>query len=178
MDDTSPFDAAAEAVVVASYHLLYLYTCDTCDTWRARSLLGRASCPSSSAKARGSRDVMLWVSRSLVGHDNTSTRRRSCRVSMGADIGAFASPATTPPFSLSLSLFRDCALRAKSLTSLVSIRRTDARRTPTLTRDAGPGKWDSRLGSLPLPLNPLFFLCALYALCFRIIFNFNLFQIP
>ena len=41
---------------------------------------------------------MLWVSRSLVGHDNTSTRRRSCRVSMGADIGAFASPATTPPF--------------------------------------------------------------------------------
>ena len=40
---------------------------------------------------------MLWVSRSLVGHDNTSTRRRSCRVSMGADIGAFASPATTPP---------------------------------------------------------------------------------
>ena len=41
---------------------------------------------------------MLWVSRSLVGHDNTSTRRRSCRVSMGTDIGAFASPATTPPF--------------------------------------------------------------------------------
>ena len=40
---------------------------------------------------------MLWVSRSLVGHDNTLTRRRSCRVYMGADIGAFASPATTPP---------------------------------------------------------------------------------
>ena len=54
---------------------------------------------------------MLWVSRSLVGHDNTSTRRRSCRVSMGADIGAFASPATTPPpfffllfFSLSFAI--------------------------------------------------------------------------
>ena len=95
----------AAAVVVASYHLLYLYTCDTCDIWRARSIHGRASCPSSSAKARGSKDVMLWrVSRSLVGHDNTSTRRRSCRVSMGADIGAFASPATTPPF-LFLFLF-------------------------------------------------------------------------
>ena len=48
----------------------------------ARYLL-RASFPSSSAKARGSKDIMLWpVSRSLVGHDNTSTRRRSCRVSM------------------------------------------------------------------------------------------------
>ena len=106
MDDTSPFDAAAAAVVVASYHLLLLYTCDTCDIWRARSLLGRASCPSSSAKARGSRGVMLWVSRSLVGHDNTSTRRRSCRVSMGTGIGAFASPATTPPFFRFLSLSR------------------------------------------------------------------------
>jgi len=51
---------------------------------------------------------MLWVSRSLVGHDNTSTRRRSCRVSMGADIGAFASPATTPPlfFCVFFSLSR------------------------------------------------------------------------
>ena len=137
----------AAAVVVASYHLLYLYTCDTCDIWRARSIHGRASCPSSSAKAPGSKDVMLWrVSRSLVGHDNTSTRRRSCRVSMGADIGAFASPATTPPFfCFCFSLFRDCALRAKSLTSLVSIRRTDARRTQTLTRDQGNGIRDLAL---------------------------------
>ena len=152
MDDTSPFGAAAAAVVAASYHLLLFYTCDTCDIWRARSLLGRASCPSSSAKARGSRGVMLWVSRSLVGHDNTLTRRRSCRVYMGADIGAFASPATTPPLfflfffsSFLFSLFRDCASRAKSLPSLVSIRRTDARRTQTLTRDQGNGIRDLAL---------------------------------
>ena len=51
--------------------------------------------------------------------------------------------------------------------------------SPTDTNpDAGPEKWDSRLGSSPLPPNPLFFLYALYELCFRIIFNFNLFQIP
>ena len=114
MDDTSPFDAAAAAVVVASYHVLLLYTCDTCDIWRARSLLGRASCPSSSAKARGSRGVMLWVSRSLVGHDNTLTRRRSCRVYMGADIGAFASPATTPPFVFFLSFLFSIAPLAQN----------------------------------------------------------------
>ena len=88
---------------------------------------------------------MLWVRRSLVGHDNTSTRRRSCRVSVGAGIGAFASPATPPPPFLSLSLFRECAPRAKSLTSLVSIRRTDARRTQTLTRDQGNGIRDLAL---------------------------------
>ena len=165
MNDTSPLGAAAAAVVVASYHLLYLYTCDICDIWRARSLLGRASCPSSSAKARGSRGVMLWVSRSLVGHDNTSTRRRSCRVSVGADIGAFASPATTPLLSFFLLLFflfRDCAPRAKSLTSLVSIRRTDARRTQTLTRDQGNGIRDLALSpsSGPSSLS----MCALCAM--------------
>ena len=41
--------------------------------------------------------------------------------------------------------FRDCALRAKSLSSLVTIRRTDERRTQTLTRDQGNGIRDLAL---------------------------------
>ena len=65
---------------------------------------------------------------------------------LGADIGAFASPAHTPPsFFLCVFLFRDCAFRAISLNSLVSIRRTDARRTQTLTRDQGNGIRDLAL---------------------------------
>ena len=43
MDDTSPFGAAAAAVVVASCHLLYLYTFDKCNIWRARSIARQLS---------------------------------------------------------------------------------------------------------------------------------------
>ena len=54
---------------------------------------------------------------------------------------ALSHPLPPPPlfYFFVFSLFRDCAPRAKSLTSLVSIRRTDARRTQSLTRDQGSG---------------------------------------
>ena len=59
---------------------------------------------------------------------------------------ALSHPLPPPPlFFCFFFLFRDCALRAKSLTSLVSIRRTDARRTQTLTRDQGNGIRDLAL---------------------------------
>ena len=62
---------------------------------------------------------------------------------------ALSHPLPTPPLfsssSFLFSLFRDCASRAKSLPSLVSIRRTDARRTQTLTRDQGNGIRDLAL---------------------------------
>ena len=62
---------------------------------------------------------------------------------------ALLHPLPTPPLLFFVFLFRDCALRAVSLNSLVSIRRTDARRTQTLTRDQRNGIRD--LALLPFP---------------------------
>ena len=97
--------------------------------------------------------------RGPVGHDNTSTRRRSCRVSMLLYTGCwhwrFCIPCDHPPssyyyffpffFFFSFTFFRNCTLRAKSLSSLVTIRRTDERRTQTLTRDQRNGIRDLAL---------------------------------
>ena len=59
---------------------------------------------------------------------------------------ALSHPLPTPPlFFFSFVFFRDCALRAKSLSSLVAIRRTDERRTQTLTRDQRNGIRDLAL---------------------------------
>ena len=92
------------------------------------------------AMAGGSSLVSRTRQHQIPAHD-AAAAVSLCYFTLGADIGAFASSATTPLFVL--LFFRECALRAKSLNSLVAIRRTDERRTQTLP--AGPEKWHSRL---------------------------------
>ena len=82
-------------------------------------------------------------------HQHTTPQLPCLYVTMHCVLTLALSHPLPPPlfffFFFSFAFFRDCALRAKSLSSLVTIRRTDERRTQTLTRDQRNGIRDLAL---------------------------------